>query len=92
MSKKEFEDCCNRLEERIMFSNLKNFHKGIAKPTPTFFQDARNKRRESERQQQSQRNLPRPRQDRPSLFSELPKDVRVDFLPMQQKPIRREEI
>lgn len=47
MSKKDFEDCCSRLEDRIIFSNLKNLKEGVNKPTTTFFQDARNKRRES---------------------------------------------
>jgi hypothetical protein len=90
MSKKDFDDCCSKLSERIIFGNLKNFKEGISKPAPTFFQDARNKRRESEAQRQSQRNLPRPPNQRPSLASELPKDVKVDFLPVS--PFRRQSI
>lgn len=91
MSKKDFDDCCSKLSERIIFSNLKNFSEGISKPTSTFFQDARNKRRESETQRQSHRNLPKPPPNqRPSLASELPKDVKVDFLPVS--PFRKQSI
>ncbi len=47
MSKKDFKDKCTKLEDRIIFSNLKNFKHDILKSQPTFFQDAKVKKRES---------------------------------------------
>jgi hypothetical protein len=68
MSKEEFEDYCTRLEDRVIFGNLKNLQHGVGKQ-PSLTQEARKKRRESERYLESQRHSDRPQRERPSLYS-----------------------
>ena len=45
MTEEEYSKKCNELQQKIIFSNLTNFTKQMIKPQPTFFEDAKKKRR-----------------------------------------------